>query len=172
MATLYEIDSTIKTAIDSGFVVDPDTGEILDGAEQLEALEADRALKIENTALYIKNLISDVEAIKTEEAALHDRRTVLENKAGRLKNYLSDSLRSHEEDRFETARCVLSFRRSKAVEISDERNFVDMQRAVGNMEFLVVNEPTINKKAISEAIKGGRVVPGCQVVERQNLQVR
>lgn len=172
MATLYEIDAAIKAAIDNGFVIDNDTGEVLDGAEQLEALEADRTAKLENTALYVKNLIADAGAIRAEETALHERRVSLEKKADRLKDYLSASLTAHGESKFETPRCALAFRASKALEIANESGFIDLQKSVGNMEFLTVKEPTVNKKAITDAIKGGRVVPGAQLVSKQNLQIK
>ena len=55
MATLYEIDESIKALIDE------ETGEIAD-FEAFEALNLERDAKLENIALYIKDLKADAEA--------------------------------------------------------------------------------------------------------------
>ena len=64
---LYEINSEIEN------LVDTETGEIADIAF-FEQLSMERTAKIEGIALYIKNLDSDVTALKAEETALAERR--------------------------------------------------------------------------------------------------
>lgn len=172
MASLYEIDQSIRDAIENGFTVDEATGEILDGAELLESLAADRSAKLENTALYIKNLAADAAAIKAEEQALHERRTVMEKKADRLKEYISASMKSNGESKFETPRCVLFFRKSAAVEVPDEVSFIGLVKAAGQMQYLTIKDPAINKAAIKDALKAGTFVPGANLVEHQNLQIK
>ena len=66
MPTLYEIDSAICGCVDA------DTGEIIN-EEMLSALLMERNAKLENVALWVKNLESDAAAIKAERDAL-DRR--------------------------------------------------------------------------------------------------
>ena len=172
MASLYEIDQSIRDAIENGFTVDEATGEILDGAELLESLAADRSTKLENTALYIKNLTADAAAIKAEEQALHERRTVMEKKAERLKEYISESMKGNGENKFETPRCVLSFRKSMAVEVPDEASFISLMKATMQMQYLTIKNPTVNKAAIKDALKTGTFVPGVNLVEHQNLQIK
>ena len=60
--TLYEIDAALMACID------PETGEI--DADAWEALSLDREVKIENTALLIKDLLAEANMIKQEEDAL------------------------------------------------------------------------------------------------------
>ena len=60
MASLYEIDAQILSCIDL------ETGEVVD-IEKLEALQIERAQKIENIALWYKNLLSDAEQYKIEK---------------------------------------------------------------------------------------------------------
>ena len=172
MASLYEIDQSIRDAIETGFTVDEATGEILDGAELLESLAADRSTKLENTALYIKNLTSDAAAIKAEEQALHERRAVMEKKAERLKEYISASMKGNGESKFETPRCALSFQKSVAVEIPDEPGFITLMKASMQTQYITTKEPTVNKAAIKDALKAGTFVPGANLVERQNLQIK
>ena len=62
MANLYEINQAITECIDN------ETGEIID-VEKLEELQLEREAKIENVALWYKNLLSDAEAYKAEKNA-------------------------------------------------------------------------------------------------------
>lgn len=58
---LYEIDAAIMACIDE------ETGEITDPAK-LDELDMTRDQKIENIALYIKDLRAEASAIKVDEA--------------------------------------------------------------------------------------------------------
>ena len=69
MATLYEIESAIMDCVDA------ETGEIIDEV-QLTALLMERSAKLEGVALWIKNLDSDVAAIRAEREALEKRQKV------------------------------------------------------------------------------------------------
>ena len=90
--TLYEIDKAIEDAFYSA--VDPDTGEIIndEALEALNELEEARNVKIENIALFIKNLDAEASAIKAEEERLRSRRTTTENRVKWLKDYLNNML--------------------------------------------------------------------------------
>lgn len=90
--TLYEIDSALEAALEKAF--DPETGELIDEAafEQTEALQLARDAKIENVALWIKNLNSDAEALKAEKEAFAAREKAAKNKAESLKRWLAFAL--------------------------------------------------------------------------------
>ena len=96
MATLYEINNAILECCDT------ETGEILD-VERLQQLQLEKGQKIEGVALYIKNLDAEAAALKTEEAALAERRKAKENKAKRLKGTIRIP-RKHRSDRMESIR--------------------------------------------------------------------
>ena len=83
--TLYEINSEIMSCIDM------ETGEVID-TEKLNELQLERDAKIENVALWIKELKAEAEAIKQEKLALADRQRVAENKAESLKNWIAYAL--------------------------------------------------------------------------------
>ena len=155
MASLYEIDRSILECIDL------ETGEVID-AERLEHLQMDRNQKIENIALWIKNLQSDAMAYKAEKDAFAEREQAATKKAEQLKAYLAQVL---EGQKFSTARCAVSFRRSESVTIEDE-NSIPQEMMVQKVEF----KP--DKKAIKELLKGGFDVPGCRLVENWNTQIK
>ena len=155
MATLYHIDQAILNCIDM------DTGEIID-IEQLEKLQIERNTKIENVICWIKNLESDAAAIKSEVNSLTDRAKKAENKAAELREWLVSALGGQ---KFDSARCAVSWRRSESVEIEDE-NKIPLQYMIKKTEY----KP--DKTLIKNMIKAGTEIPSCKVVQKVNAQIK
>lgn len=151
---LFKIDEAIMACVDM------ETGEIID-SEQLDALEMEREQKIENIACWIKNLLSDAEALKAQKQVFADRQKAVENKAASLKKYLSDYLAGQ---KFSTDKVAISFRKTSAV------NVIDMTQIPEN--YLKYAEPTADKMAIKAAIKAGEVVPGAEIVEDKSMSIK
>ena len=164
MATLYDIDERLADAIK--FSVDEETGEITDfDVDAFNAIQAERKDKIENIALYIKNLEAENIAIKAEEENLKKRRTEKENKIEFMKNYLANSMITNNDKAFETSKVSLKFRKSEAV------NIYDMDK-IPKDYMTVKTEYKPDKKAIKEAIKGGGVIEGANIVEKNTLVIK
>jgi hypothetical protein len=161
MPTLYEIDQAIADTIE--IYTDQETGELSEEAfEALEALGELRETKIENVALYYKDILATAEAIKKEADQLTARRKVYENKAEGLKRYLEMATNGQ---KFETSRVDIRYRRSEAVDIIDSAKIPE--------EYLTVKvTETPNKKLIKDAIKAGQAVTGAVLTERQNIQIK
>lgn len=157
---LYEIDNAILECIDF------ETGEIVD-TDRLEALKMEREAKIENVALWIKELKAEAEAIKAEKLALAERQRVAENKAESLKKWLAWAL---DGQKFSTARCAVSFRKSQKVEVTEE-GLENLMKS-GNDALLTYKAPEPNKKAIAEAIKDGLNVRGVQLVQNVSTIIK
>ena len=156
---LYEIENAILDCIDL------ETGEVID-TERLDALQMERDAKIENVALWIKDLKAEAEAIKAEKMALAERQRVAENKAESLKNWLAYAL---DGQKFSTARCAISFRKTEKVEISD----VGMIRLMKEHdELLTYKDPEPNKTAIKQALKDGLNVQGVQLVQNMSTIIK
>lgn len=155
MATLYEINQAIMACVDA------ETGEIID-AEALDALLMQKDEKLEGIACWIKNLQSDALAYKAEKDAFAARQKAAENKVESLKKYLADALQGQ---KFSTAKCAVSFRKSETVEVEDVK--------LVPAELLRVKttiEP--DKTAIKAAIKAGQEISGCKLVESINTQIK
>lgn len=170
MSSLYELNSGIIELLENGFnlaCVDLETGEIDEkkAAEYLEALQIERSEKVENIALYIKNLESDSEKIKAEEKSLKARREAKERKAERLREYLKSSMLALKEPKFETARVALSFRSSKSVVIDDIEK-LDKKYITEKVSYAP------DKTAIKKAIDSGETVTGARIEENKNLQIK
>lgn len=167
--TLYEIDAAIMTAIAHG--IDPETGEITN-LDELMGLQMDRDRKIENIACLVKNLKADVKAMKEEAQTLTDRRRVAENKVARLEAVLDDAL---DGQKFQTPRCVVSFRNSKAVEVDDEDALINWACLNGQEDnFVRYKSPEINKANLLRYLKEDHPLdpPGVRLVERRSLGVK
>lgn len=150
--TLYEIEIAIANCID-------EDGEIVD-IEKLEALQMEKEAKLENVALWIKNLNAEAEALKAEKNALYARQKSAENKAEHLKEYLANALNG---DKFKTTRVAVSFRKSTAVEIDP---LIDLPEQFTKVKI----EP--DKTELKKALASGEVIEGARLVERQNLIIK
>lgn len=86
--SLYEINSQIEQAW--GAAVDPDTGEIIneEALQVLDGLTMQREEKLENLALFYKNLSAEAEALKAEKMRLAARQAAAEKRQRVLKSTL------------------------------------------------------------------------------------
>lgn len=162
---LYEIDRQIQELIENS--VDPETGELTLDPAELDALQMEREAKIENLACYVKNLTADAKAIKAEEQALSERRKAAENKAERLKRYLSDALAG---EKFSTSRVAISWRKTNAVQL-DENLFLS-STANELIPGAITYEPKISKTAIKKAIEQGQTVIGAELVSNMSMSIK
>lgn len=162
MASLYEINQAILETVDT------ETGEIID-AEKLNELMMEKEVKIENVALWIKNLLSDADAFKAEKDAFAEREKAARNKADNLKQWLSTVL---DGQKFSTSKVQINFRSSESVEIEDEKKFVDWAWDNERDDLLTYKDPTPNKTAIKQLLKSGKTLNGVSIVKNQNLQIK
>ena len=158
--TIYEINNEIMNCVDM------ETGEVID-TNKLNDLQMKRDAKIENVALWIKELKAEAEAIKNEKQALADRKRVAENKAESLKNWLAYALNG---EKFKTSKCSISYRNSESVEVTEEGLEALMRE---HEDLLTYEAPEPNKKAIKDAIKNdGLTVAGVQLVQKTSTIIK
>lgn len=166
---LYELDNSIIELLDKGYnlsCVDMETGEIdfHKASQYLDELNIERKTKLENIALFIKNLESEAEAIKQEEQNLAARRKAKEKKADQLREYIKNSMLMFDELKFETPKVAMSFRTSKVVEINEK--ILSREWCKEKVEY------TPDKKAIKEAIEKGETILGAYLQENKNLLIK
>lgn len=156
---IYEIDNAMFSLIDE------ETGEIKD-FEAFEELQMQKDEKIENVALWHKNLIAESKAIREEEKALAERRKSLEHRAESLKNFVSRALNGN---KFSTSKVAISYRKSTAVEVDDE--FIDYAMK-NNSDLLTFKRPEANKAVIKEMLQGGFDIPHAELIEKNNMSIK
>lgn len=155
---LYEIKQSIQEAIYK--CIDMETGEIIN-PELLDNLNEQLNIKRENIALYIKNLVADSKAIDEEIKNLTARKRSINNKVDWLKSYLANDLQGN---KFETPKVVVSFRKSKAIDIAPNANIPD--------DYLIQQEPKVDKTGLKKAIQSGEVIAGVSIVEKSNISIK
>lgn len=151
---LYEIDQAIMDCIDM------ETGEIVN-EELLNDLQMERDAKIENVALWIKELKAEAEALKAEKLAFAERQKVTENKMESLKKWLAYALNG---EKFKTVRASVTFRTTDKVEVADIYKLDE--------NYLRYKEPEADKDAIKKAIKAGQQVAGAALVQSTSVIIK
>ena len=167
--SLYAINAELSELLERGFEIDEETGELIEDIEdKLTSLQMAEQDKLENIALYIKNLDAEAWAIGEEMKKLADRKKAKQNRVESLKKYLSGYLQNTQKDKFETAKVRLSFRKSEVVDYDDSF----MRWALEQDRYLRYKEPDVDKAALKKALKGGEEVPGATLLTKQNLQIK
>lgn len=161
---LFEINDKITACVklNDAQAVDTETGEIID-LEAIAALKMGHDEKLENLGCWYKQLLAEADALKAQKTAYAEREKSKRNKAESLKTYLADYLGGK---KFETAKVALTFRRSEAVEF-DKAYLMSVPT-----EYLKFKDPELDKVAVKKAIKAGETVPGCELVVKNNLQIK
>lgn len=155
---LYQIKSELAKAVDE--CVDKNTG-VITNPERLEKLQMDLATKRENTALYIKNLVADINAIDAEIKSFNQRKRVLASKLDWLKQYLIDNLQGQ---KFSTPKVAISYRKSEVLKIDDVASIPE--------EYLKFKEPDVDKMALKKAVKSGVMFNGVELIQKQNIVIK
>ena len=147
---LYEINEQIIEAFD--LAIDPETGEIIDeeAFDRLDRLKEDFEEKVENLAIYVKDLKAQAVALKTEKERY-------------LSNVLNGQKRTY-------TRAAISYRKSEAVMIVNEAEFL---RFYQGREFVKEKiERTLDKNCIKGLLKQGEILVGAWLDERTNIQIK
>lgn len=153
MASLYELKNEIITCFDT------ETGEILD-EQRFYALNDSIEEKLENVALWIKNLRADKSAYQDEKKAFEEKIKQTETKIESLTKYLNKAL---DGESFKTQRVTVSYRKSETVEVSPDAELdFDYVR--------IKKEP--DKAALKKALKAGEQIDGVRLVEHSNMQIK
>lgn len=150
---LYEINSALMACVDD------ETGEILDSEAFTQLLKA-KDEKIENCALWIKDINGDIEKVSKEIERLNSIKSTLTNKARNIKEYISAALGG---EKYKTERISIYYTHPESVEIMDAD-------AIPDAFCKIVKEPS--KTAIKEALKAGKTVPGAALTKGTSMVIR
>lgn len=162
---LYQISDAIRQALDH-IELDEETGEIL-SADELHAVEAEAAEKLEATALYLRELDAEAKAAKDEADRMLARVKSMQKRSDYLKAMLLDAL--HATGKVKTARVTVSIRTTQAVAVDEGAN---LPEAYTTVKTTVKTTVSPNKVAIKQALLDGVEVPGCSLEARESVSIR
>lgn len=158
--TLYELSEAMRNF---DLLIDEDTGEILN-ADDLDLLQLEHDEKLKNCVWFYKNIKAEADALKAEKQKLADRQKAAERKAEWMKRYIAADLSGKDFKPEDDVTVRVSWRKSKQVDCEDVYKVPD--------DYLRYKEPELDKKKVMDALKAGEVVPGCTLVEKQNIQIK
>lgn len=161
MKPLYEINEAFQNWL---LKVEDNYGEITEELmTEFENISCDFEVKAEAYAVLIKQKRMEIEALEVEIDRLAERQAQAKKTADRLAERLTQALNLFGKDKFETTKCKVSFRTSKAIEILDESILPE--------EFFKITK-TPCKSDIKTAINEGKEVAGAVLVEKKNIQIK
>jgi len=137
-------------------------------ADTLEGLSGDLEVKATNIAALARNIEAMAGAIKGAEEQMAARRKTLEARADRLRSYMLAGMQAAGVQKIETPYFALSLKQNPASVLVEEPGLVPA-------EFMKTPEPppaAPDKRAIGEALKAGKDVPGCKLVRGVRLDIR
>lgn len=158
---LYELTSNyreLQMMIEDG--VDPSAL-----ADTLQAIEESIQDKVQNTALVIRNLEADVDAIKAEEKRLADRRKAIENNCKGLKDYLYQQMTATDLKRI----------KGTIVTVGIQKNPASLDIAEGAIvppEYMIPQPPKVDKKLLLAAVKDGMQWDGITLRQSEGVRIR
>jgi len=169
--TLYEIADNYRAflqMVESGEIEDEQAIE-----DTLDSIQQEFDQKIDNIACLYKSLTAEAIAIETEAKRLLDRARYKRNVCDRLKDYVAANMQSIGQEKFENERNRISFRKSTALNVTDDRALLTALQVAGRDDLYRVEETvSFDKKSITKAIKDGQSLQGCELVTNQNIQIK
>ena len=167
MPTLYEIDGALLRMMEES--TDPETGEFCPDQEAWDRLQMEREVKIENTALYIKDLRARAGDIREEITKLLQREKTMLNRAAWLAENLRQSL---DGANFETARCVVKFKKNPESVRYTDQDAAMRWAAEYAQDCIRVPPPELSKAAVKARLQQGEMVPGAELVREVRMEVK
>ena len=162
---LYDLNYEIENF---QFEFDEETGEVLN-IDDLDDLKMEKNKKIENLALYIKNINAEKECIKKEIENFQKRLKTKENKIIALTNYLENILNG---EKFETPKVNISYRSSTTVKVDDEKRLIEYakDKNLKNL-YIIKHEEKVDKREIKKYFKDNKL-PYCHLEKNKKISIK
>ncbi|MDO6634114.1 siphovirus Gp157 family protein [Bacillus thuringiensis] len=133
--------------------------------DTLQAIEEAFDEKVQGAALLVRNIDAQAEAIKVEEKRLADRRKAFENNVKGIKEYLYQQMVAVDKRRIKGTLATVGIQKNPAsLNIASD--------AVIPPEFMIPQEPKIDKKALLAAIKDGMQWDGITLKQGESVRIR
>ena len=165
MANIYELTNELSVLWDL-----MESGELDDDAliGAFDVAKEDLAIKLEGYCKFIKNLESDIQGLKAEEQRLCDRRKTMENTIDRCKNAMKFALNTAGERKIACGTFTVAVQDTTPSVVLDEPYIENIPE-----EYLVPQEPKIDKKKIKADIDAGKDLEGIAHLEKgTSLRIR
>jgi hypothetical protein len=159
---LYEI-SSLENRIER--IAEDNLGEVPEALmEELVSEQCKSVQQIENLVKYIRNLEIGIDMCKIEEDRIANMRKKAEKRIDGIEKYLTPYVKIHH--KIEVGTFTLTTRKSESIEITNES-----QIPLAYMHEIPVQLKP-DKAMIKKDIKAGKCVPGAELKENDNLNIK
>ena len=166
MSNLYELmgDYTaLQEAMEDQDLTDKQLTALLDAVDEAKGSLRE---KIDNICRLLANIGGDVEKYKAEEHRLERRRKTLENRHGRLRDWVRNSMDVLEVPEMKTTvHAVTLGKAGKIVDVKDVKLIPD--------EYVKIERKPLKKEIMKAYKDDGEVVAGCDIIDgERKLTIR
>lgn len=133
--------------------------------DTLEAVQGEIEVKAENYAKMIRMLNGRAEDFKAEEERLAARRKAMENGANRLKKSLEQCMIALDIRKIKTGLFSINIQKNAPSVVIDNPNLVPE-------EYLIPQEPKVDKQAIKDVLKKGEELPFAHLEQSESIRIR
>lgn len=165
MTTLYSLTAEYRAAAERLHDLDLDDQTI---ADTLESMQGAIEVKAQNVAFMVRNFEALADQIKAAEEAMSARRKAMEARAARIRSYLLGNMLACGISKIECPEFRIAVQNNPPSVVIDSEGLIPS-------EFMTAPEPPqprANKKAIAEAIKAGREIPGAHLETSSRLVIK
>ena len=162
MSTLYELTNDYLTLLDMAEDPDIDEQALID---TMEGIEGEIEIKADGYARVMKQLEATSANLEYEEKRLMNRRKTIDRNIKRMKQALQDAMVATGKPKFKTDLFSFTIRKNPASVVIDRETCIPP-------EFLIPQDPKIDKKAIKAAIDRGDDITFAHLEQGESLIIR
>lgn len=163
--TLYELTNELMQLME--LAEDPDVDEVT-FLDTLEGLGGEFEDKADGYAKVIRQLDADVAAIKTEIDRLSARKRSIENNIDRMKSVLKNAMILTDKRKFKTDLFSFSVAKNPEKVVMDAPDLATVP-----LEYLIQQEPKLDKARIKDDLKAGKDLGGIAHLEQdESLRIK
>ena len=162
MSTLYELTNEYMALLEMAEDPDIDPQAF---ADTLEALSGELEMKADGYARVMKELEGRAATMRFESKRLENGYKTIERNIDRMKHALQDSMVATDKRKFKTDLFSFSIRKNPASVVIDRETSIPP-------EFLIPQDPKIDKKAIKAAIDRGDDITFAHLEQGESLIIR
>ena len=162
MSTLYELTNEYMMLLDMAEDPDIDEQALID---TMEGIEGEIEIKADGYARVMKQLEATSANLEFEEKRLMNRRKTIDRNIKRMKQALQDAMIATGKPKFKTDLFSFTIRKNPASVVIDRETCIPP-------EFLIPQDPKIDKKAIKAAIDRGDDITFAHLEQGESLIIR
>ena len=165
MASLYELTAGLQSLWD---LMEEGTLEEEMLLDAFKNQEEEISIKIEGYCKFIKNLESDIAGLKAEEERLKDKRKTMENTIDRAKKAMKAAMEVTGEKKIKGDLFTVAIQANPPSVVLDEQCLENIPE-----QYLIPQEPKLDRKKIAEDIKAGEDLNGIAHLEQtESLRIK